>query len=193
MTATSPVIRSVAVFTGAKDGASPEYAQLARSLGATLAHAGVTVVYGGGKVGLMGAVADGALDAGGRVVGVMPEHLVSGEIAHPGLSELEVVRTMHERKQRMADLADAFIALPGGGGTLDEFFEAWTWQQLGVHSKPVGLCGRRFWQPLLDMLDHMVTEGFVRPEDRETLMVADGPDDVLPRLSEWQPPAPKWR
>ncbi|WP_145011148.1 TIGR00730 family Rossman fold protein [Kocuria salsicia] len=193
MTATSPVIRSVAVFTGAKDGASPEYARLARTLGATLAHAGVTVVYGGGKVGLMGAVADGALDAGGRVVGVMPEHLVSGEIAHPGLSELEVVRTMHERKQRMADLADAFIALPGGGGTLDEFFEAWTWQQLGVHAKPVGLCGRRFWQPLLDMLDHMVTEGFVRPEDREMLVVADGPDDVLPRLSGWQPPVPKWR
>lgn len=193
MTAPSPAIRSVAVFTGAKDGASPEYGQLARALGATLAHAGVTVVYGGGKVGLMGAVADGALDTGGRVVGIMPEHLVSGEIAHPGLSELEVVGSMHERKQRMADLADAFIALLGGGGTLDEFFEAWTWQQLGVHSKPVGLCGRRFWQPLLDMLDHMVTEGFVRPEDRETLVVADTPDDVLLRLSAWHPPAPKWR
>lgn len=193
MTTQTPRIRSVAVFTGAKDGVSPEYARTARSLGGILADAGISLVYGGGKVGLMGAVADGALEAGGRVVGVMPEHLLSGEIAHPGLTELEVVRTMHERKQRMADLADAFIALPGGGGTLDEFFEAWTWQQLGVHAKPVGLCGRRFWQPLLDMLDHMVIEGFVRPQDRETLVVANGPEDALPLLTDWQPPAPKWR
>ncbi|MDO4919863.1 TIGR00730 family Rossman fold protein [Kocuria sp.] len=189
----SPNISAVAVFTGARDGSSPRYLELATDLGRTLAHAGVTVVYGGGRVGLMGAVADGALGAGGRVVGVMPEHLVSGEIAHPGLTQLDVVGSMHERKQRMTDLADAFIALPGGGGTLDEFFEAWTWQQLGVHSKPVGLCGREFWQPLLDMLDHMVAEGFVRAEDRGTLVVADGPEDVLPRLSTWQPPAPKWR
>lgn len=185
-------ITSIAVFTGAKEGSSPAYRTMAWQLGEVLAQNSITLVYGGGKVGLMGAVADAALAAGGTVVGVMPQHLVDGEIAHPGLTELHVVQTMHERKFRMAELADAFVALPGGGGTLDEFFEAWTWQQLGLHTKPVALCGGQFWAPLLAMLDHMVNEGFVRAEDRQTLVAAEGPEDLLAALQTWAPPAPKW-
>ena len=185
-------LRSIAVFTGAREGASPRYMQQARALGGALAEAGITLVYGGGHVGLMGAVADGCLDANGTVIGVMPQHLVDGEIAHPRLSQLEVVTSMHERKARMADLADAFVALPGGGGTLDELFEAWTWQQLGLHSKPAALFDTEFWAPLLSLLDHMVSEGFVRSEDRETLVLADSPTDLISQLSRWTPPPPKW-
>lgn len=186
-------IRSVAVFTGARDGASPRYAELARALGSHLAAQGVTLVYGGGKVGLMGAVADAALSAGGAAVGVMPQHLVDREIAHPDLTELHVVGSMHERKQRMADLADAFIVLPGGAGTLEEFFEAWTWQQLGIHAKPIALLDGAYWGPLTAMLGHMVDEGFVRAADRDSLLVADTAEQALDHLGEWTPPAPKWR
>lgn len=140
----------------------------------------------------MGAVADAALDAGGAVVGVMPQHLVDGEIAHPRLSQLEVVTTMHERKARMVELADAFVALPGGAGTLDELFEAWTWQQLGIHSKPVALLGRGFWQPLVALLEHMTDTGFVRREDLDTLVVADSASELGSTLAGWTPPPPKW-
>ncbi len=186
-------IRSVAVFTGAKDGTDPHYRVEATALGRGLAHAGITLVYGGGKVGMMGAVADAALAAGGAVIGVMPQHLVDGEIAHPSLTHLEVVRTMHERKQRMSDLADAFVALPGGGGTLDELFEAWTWQQLGVHSKPVALYDSTFWAPLTALLNHMTIEGFIRPEDRASLVIADTIHQLMADLEGWTPPPPKWR
>lgn len=186
-------LRAVAVFTGARDGVDPAHARLARALGAELAGAGVALVYGGGKVGLMGAVADGALEAGGDVVGVMPQDLVDREIGHAGLTELHVVDSMHERKARMTELADGFLALPGGAGTLDELFEAWTWQQLGLHAKPIGLVGRDYWAPLLAMLDHMAAAGFVRTEDRDALVVADSPAEALAGLRAWTPPAPKWR
>jgi len=186
-------IRAVAVFTGAREGHDPRYALLARDLGAALAAAGLRLVYGGGRVGLMGAVAESALSAGGAVVGVMPEHLVAREIAHPRLTELRVVASMHERKQTMSDLADGFIALPGGAGTLEELFEAWTWQQLGLHTKPVALVDADYWAPLTRLLDHMAAEGFVRPEDRDTLIVAADPGDALARLRTWVPPTPKWR
>ena len=132
-------MKAVCVFCGSSAGRDPSYRQTATIAGTAIARAGLSVVYGGGKVGVMGAVADGALSAGGRVIGVIPRALVEREISHAGLSELHVVETMHERKTRMADLADGFIALPGGAGTLDEFFEQWTWAQLGIHSKPSGL------------------------------------------------------
>lgn len=186
-------VGSVTVFTGARDGVDPRHRATARGLGETLAEDRITLVYGGGKVGLMGALADSAIAAGGRVVGVMPEHLVAREIAHPGLTDLHVVASMHERKQTMADLADAFVALPGGAGTLDELFEAWTWQQLGLHAKPIALIDADYWAPLITMLDHMVTEGFVRAEDRDTLIVASDPADALTQLRTWAPPTPKWR
>lgn len=186
-------LRAVTVFTGARDGANPRYTQLARALGEQLATDGITLVYGGGKVGLMGAVADAALDAGGKVLGVMPEHLVAREIAHPGLSELHVVGSMHERKQLMSDLTDAFIALPGGAGTLEELFEAWTWQQLGIHAKPIALLDADYWTPLSTMLEHMVREGFIRSTDRDTLITTSDPSETLARLRAWTPPAPKWR
>lgn len=189
---TRPRPNSIAVFTGASAGRSSAHLDGAHALGEGLAERGITVVYGGGRVGLMGAVADAALAAGGRVVGVMPQHLVDGEIAHPGLSALEVVGSMHERKQRMIELADAFVALPGGAGTLDELFEAWTWQQLGLHAKPIALCGSEFWTPLLKLLDHMVEAGFIRGEDREALILADEIQSLLDELAAWTLPRPKW-
>ncbi|MEJ7648065.1 MAG: TIGR00730 family Rossman fold protein [Nakamurella sp.] len=137
-------ISRVTIFAGAYVGADPDHLERARRLGAGLAERGIGLVFGGGRVGLMGAVADAALDAGGEVIGVMPQHLVDREIAHQGLSRLEVVGSMHERKQRMAELGDAFIALPGGAGTLEELFEVWTWQNLGLHAKPIALYGRQF-------------------------------------------------
>jgi uncharacterized protein (TIGR00730 family) len=180
----------VAVYTGASSGRSPRFAVAAAAFGRGLAEAGVEVVYGGGRVGLMGAVADGALAAGGTVTGVMPRSLVEAEIAHLGLTELIVVETLHERKAAMAERADAFIALPGGAGTLDELFEAWTWQQLGVHRKPVGLLDvDGFWDPLLAALDHMVAAGFIRSADR--LLVTSDAREFLAAVRSFTPPEPK--
>lgn len=184
----SPGIRRVALFAASSPGADPDHARAAEELATALATHGIGLVYGGAKVGLMGAAAEAALQAGGDVIGVIPEHLVAREIAHPGLTRLDVVGTMHERKQRMAELSDAFIALPGGAGTLDELFEVWTWQQLGLHSKPIALYGSRFWTPLLSLLDHLVAEGFVRAEARAALCVADQPDELLHQLRTWVPP-----
>ncbi|TQL60122.1 hypothetical protein FB474_1504 [Oryzihumus leptocrescens] len=186
-------LRAVTVFTGAAPGAEPGYARRAAELAAAFAEAGIDVVYGGGNVGLMGAIADAALTAGGNVVGVMPQHLVDREVAHRDLTRLEVVGSMHERKLRMADLGDAFVALPGGAGTLEELFEAWTWLQLGIHTKPVALYDAQFWAPLVSMLDHMVTQGFIRPEDRDGLVIASDPDGLIRGLKAWAPPPPKWR
>lgn len=180
-------IASVTVFTGSASGVDQRYAQRAAGLGSCLAERGLALVYGGGDVGLMGAVADAALNAHGAVVGVMPQSLFDREIAHTGLTRLEVVADMHERKTRMANLGDAFVALPGGVGTLEEFFEAWTWQQLGLHAKPVGLCDATFWAPLVTMLDHMVEQGFVRRQLLDSLVIADDPEDVIDRLCAWTP------
>jgi uncharacterized protein (TIGR00730 family) len=188
-------MRSVCVFCGSSAGAAPVYAEAARRLGQALAARGLELVFGAGHVGLMGALADAVLAAGGRAVGVIPQALVDKELAHGGLTELVVVDTMHQRKALMADRADAFAALPGGFGTADELFEILTWSQLGLHGKPVGLLNvAGFFDPLLSWLDRAVVDRFLRPEHRELLRVAGAPDELLAAL---QAPAagqalPKW-
>ena len=176
-------IRRVCVYCGSRPGARPAYAEAARQLGRLLAEAGVGVVTGGGHVGLMGVVADAALDAGGDVVGVIPQALVDREVGHTGLTELLVVQTMHERKALMADLADAFVALPGGLGTLEEIAEALTWVQLGIHAKPCALLDvEGYYARLADFLDHTVDEGFVLADRRAAILVEATPDALLDRL-----------
>ena len=170
----------VCVFCGASDGGDPKYLDTARDLGRLLAENGITVVYGGASVGLMGAVADAALTAGGAVIGVIPRTIVDRELAHKGLTEQHVVDSMHDRKAKMAELSDAFVALPGGIGTLEELFEVWTWAYLGIHTKPLGVINLDgFYQPLITMADHMVDEGFLKPATRALLRVAAKPADVL--------------
>jgi uncharacterized protein (TIGR00730 family) len=183
----------VAVFAGSASGASPRFREAATELGQGLARAGVGIVYGGGHVGLMGAVADACLAAGGEVIGVMPRSLVEREIAHLGLTDLQVTETMHERKAAMAAQADAFVALPGGAGTLEELFEVWTWQHLAIHAKPVAVLEvDGFWRPLLDALDTMTAHGFLKPALRSTLLVARDSASLLVKTAGWQSPAPKW-
>lgn len=187
-------MRRVCVFCGSAEGARPEYALAARQLAEVLASRQLGLVYGGGHVGLMGVVADAALAAGCEVIGVIPEALHKREIGHEGLTALHVVGSMHERKAMMSSLADAFIALPGGLGTLEETFEVWTWGQLGWHEKPIGLLDViGFWQPLIAMVDRMVEQGFIQTEYRSMLCVEDEPTRLLDRMSHWRPPAvPKW-
>jgi uncharacterized protein (TIGR00730 family) len=187
------VVVRIAVFAGSASGEGPQYREAAADLGRALARAGVVVVFGGGKVGLMGAVADAALAEGGEVIGVMPRSLVEREVAHLGLTRLVVTETMHERKATMADLADGFVALPGGAGTLEEIFEVWTWQHLAIHGKPVALLDvDGFWRPLLDALDSMVAAGFIKARYRESLLVASDGAGLLGACAAWRPPAPKW-
>jgi hypothetical protein len=188
------VISRVLVFCGSSPGARPEYAQEADALGRLLAERGLGLVYGGARVGLMGAVADGALAAGGEVIGVIPRNLVEHEIAHTGLTDLREVATMHERKALMAELSDAVIALPGGTGTLDELFELFTWSQLGLHRMPIGLLDvAGYWQPLLALLDHMVAERLLRAEHRQTLLVDRDAGVLLDALRSYRHAAPyKW-
>jgi uncharacterized protein (TIGR00730 family) len=184
----------VCVFSGSSPGASPEYALAAQELGRALAGQGVGLVYGGASVGLMGTVADAALDAGGEVIGVIPQALVDREIAHPGVPDLRVVGSMHERKALMADLADGFVALPGGMGTLEELFEVYTWTQLGLLSKPLGLLDvRSYYQGLAAFLDHAVAERFLTVEHREMLVVEQRAEALLEAFRRWRPPArSKW-
>lgn len=182
-------LRRVAVYCASNDGARPEYLEQAKALGTMLAQRGLTLVYGGGRVGLMGALADAALAAGGEVIGVIPHGLVQREVAHHGLTALRVVDSMHERKAMIAELADAFITLPGGLGTLEEFFETWTWAQLGVHQKPIGLLDvAGYWAPLLALLEHVDAEGFLRGTPREWLVVSDDASSMLTRLQSFKPP-----
>ena len=170
-------------------GARPAYQQAAQRLGELLAERGIGVVFGGGCIGLMGALADAALSKGGEVIGVIPESLVHREIGHRGVTKLHVVETMHQRKALMADLSDAFIALPGGYGTLEEFCEAVTWSQLGIQQKACGLLNiERYWSGLLAVLDHAVDEKFVTPENSQLVLVASTPEGMLERLLEWTPP-----
>ena len=173
----------------------PEYAIAARDLGERIAKAGMGLVYGGASVGLMSEAADAALAAGGEVVGVIPRALVDREVAHGGLTELKVVETMHVRKATMSELSDGFIALPGGFGTLDELFEILTWAQLGMHAKPVGLLDvAGFWGPLMELVQHTVSEGFV-PEDQLQLILSErDPAALLGKMMGWKPPVlgPKW-
>jgi uncharacterized protein (TIGR00730 family) len=188
------MIESVCVFCGANAGAEPAFASAARALGDEIARSGRRLIYGGGRVGLMGIVADAALAAGGTVIGVIPLAIAVKEIAHSGLTDLRIVDSMHTRKARMAELADAFIALPGGLGTLEELFEVWTWGQLGLHRKPYGLLEvAGFFAPLLSFLDNTVQHGFIRREHRDMLLVDTDPSALLRRLDSHVPPAlPKW-
>ncbi len=187
-------LRRVCVYCGSSLGRRPAFGAAARALGQVLADRGVGLVYGGAHVGLMGMVADAVLDADGEAFGVIPASLVEAEIAHRGLTELHVVTSMADRKARMGELADAFIALPGGFGTLEEFFETVTAVQLGLHAKPCGLLDvDGFFAPLLTFLDHAVDEGMVRPENRAILVVDDDPDRLLDRLASWEPAQrPRW-
>jgi uncharacterized protein (TIGR00730 family) len=181
-------ISSVAVYCGSNLGTDPAYAQSAAALGRTLAERGIRLVYGGGHVGLMGAVADAVTQHGGEAHGVITEALQAKEIAHQGLTSLKVVKTMHERKAAMADAADAFIMLPGGFGTFDEFFEVVTWTQLGIHAKPCGILDAAgFFAPLRALLDGAVTAGFVHPAHRDLVIVDEDPARLLGRLAAWVP------
>ena len=165
---------AICVYCGSSSGRHPEYAEQARAFGTEMARRGIALVYGGGKVGLMGVVADAVLAGGGKVIGVIPRQLVELEVAHPGLSELVVVETMHQRKTRMYELSEAFVALPGGFGTMDEMFEMLTWAQLGLHRYPCGFLDvRGYYTQLSAMMDHMVAERFVRPEQREDVWFGD--------------------
>ncbi len=182
----------VAVFTGSQSG-PPSHRSAVAEFAAGLARAGVGIVYGGGRAGLMGVVADAALGAGGHVVGVIPQHLVDDELAHPGLPQLEVVGSMHERKARMAELADAFVALPGAAGTLEELFEAWTWGMLGLHAKPAVLVDvDGFWQPLLAQLRRMVDDGYLDARRLDALGVVTDADQLLAFVERYEHPARKW-
>ena len=178
----------ICVYAGSNPGTNPAYAEAATELARLLASRDIGVVYGGGKVGLMGILADSALAAGGEVIGVIPQDLMDREVGHEGLTDLHVVGSMHERKALMAELSDGFVALPGGAGTLEELIEVYTWSQLGLHDKPMGVlnvCG--YYDGLAALLDHAVQEGFLRPQHREALHTADSPADLLQRFVGWRP------
>ena len=182
----------VAVFTGSQAG-PPAHREAVATFASDLAAAGVGIVYGGGHVGLMGVVADSALATGGEVVGVIPQHLVDDELAHPGLPRLEVVGSMHERKARMAELADGFVALPGAAGTLEELFEAWTWGMLGLHAKPTALLDvDGFWQPLLAQLRRMVDDGYLDGRRLDALGVVSDAAGLLSFVEGYEHPPRKW-
>jgi uncharacterized protein (TIGR00730 family) len=181
-------LRCVCVYSGSSPGGNPAYSEAAAALARLLAERGIGVVYGGASVGLMGVVADTALAEGAEVVGVIPQALVDREIAHPGLTDLRVVGSMHERKALMAELADAFVALPGGLGTLEELFEIATWAMLGLHAKPCGVLNvHGYYDGLTTQLAHAVRERFVRPEHADILLVEPEPAALLDRLAAWRP------
>jgi uncharacterized protein (TIGR00730 family) len=181
-------MKRVCVFCGSNAGIRPEYGIAAQELATVLARRGLGLVYGGGKVGLMGMLADSMLEAGGEVIGVIPQSLVAKEVAHRGVSELRIVDTMHQRKALMNDLSDAFIALPGGFGTLEEFFEILTWSQLGIHGKPSGLLNvSGYYDSLLAMLDHAVSEQFLRPAYRQLVIADIDADTLVQRLDSFSP------
>jgi hypothetical protein len=187
-------IRRLCVFCGSNSGKDPVYAKAAVALGKTLVRRELELVYGGGSIGLMGILADTVLEAGGRVVGIIPRALARREVAHTGLSEIHLVDDMHTRKARMEELADAFVALPGGYGTLEELFEVVTWAQLGLHRKPVGLLNPAgYFDGLLGCIDSAVAEGFIKPEHRRLLVAGAEPDALLDALARHQPPeVEKW-
>jgi uncharacterized protein (TIGR00730 family) len=181
-------MKRICVFCGSSPGARPEYVQAARALGQALASRKLGLVYGGSQVGTMCELADAALQAGGQVTGVMPQALVDKGVAHTGLADLRVVGSMHERKALMAELADGFIALPGGLGTFEEFLEVVTWAQLGLHHKPCGLLNVcQYYQPLMGFLDHAVSQRFVKAEHRSMIIVEESPDVLLERFERYQP------
>lgn len=186
-------MNSICVFCGSSLGNDPVFKQMAQLTGQVIAAQGKTLVYGGGRSGLMGVVADSALQAGGRVIGVIPHALVDRELAHTGLTELYRVNNMHERKTKMAELSDAFVALPGGAGTLEEIFEQWTWSQLGIHQKPCAFLNvNGFYTDLLKMLQASVDSGFTQARFVDKLIVAEQIEEVLAAFATYQPAAPKW-
>jgi len=182
-------MNSVCVYCGSADHVHPDYLLAARRMGETLARRGLTLVYGGGRTGLMGALADGVLESGGQVIGVIVDSMNTPALAHPGLTRMEVIPLIHQRKARMYELADAYIALPGGYGTLDELFETLTWAQIGVHAKPIGLLNvGGYFDPLLAMLDRAEAEGFIFPEHRRSLLCASDPGALLDAMKNHEPP-----
>lgn len=184
----------ICVFLGSSPGRSPVYREIAERFGTLLAQRGIGLVYGGGTVGLMGAIADAACAAGGEVIGIIPEALRAREHDHQGISELHVVQTMHERKALMAKLSDGFVTLPGGIGTFEELFEAWTWAQLGYHQKPCGLLDvGGFYSRMSDFIDHVVAEGFLQPRHRAMLLIEQEPEAMLDRMAHYlAPPTEHW-
>ena len=186
-------MNSICVFCGSSPGADPRFLEEAVRCGTEIARAGLTLVYGGGKVGLMGAVADAALAAGGRVTGVMPQDLVDQEIAHRGLTELRVVQSMHERKLAMAELSDGFLCLPGGPGTFEEIFEQWTWALLGIHAKPCGFVNvAGYYDRMRATIQHMADNGFIAQPYVDMLVYADSTAEALAAFRDYAPPPPKW-
>jgi len=188
-------LKRICVYCGSSVGARPAYKEAAQRLGELMAERGIGLVFGGGCIGLMGVIADAVLGKGGEAIGVIPQSLVRREIGHGGVTKLHVVETMHQRKALMADLSDAFIALPGGYGTLEEICETITWSQLGIQQKPCGLLNiENYWDGMLQFLDHAVEEEFVRPENRPLVLVASSPEGMLETLMDWAPPAhiEKW-
>lgn len=188
------LMKQVCIFCGSYAGAQPMYMEAAHAIGLGLAERSIGLVYGGGRVGLMGAIADGTIAGGGYVTGVIPQSLVDRELAHKGLNELHIVTSMHERKAMMAQIAEGFIALPGGFGTLDELFEIITWAQLGFHRKPIALLNvGGYFNPLLAFIAHMATKGFIKPEHSTAMLVKAEVDDLLDTLLAYEPPElEKW-
>jgi uncharacterized protein (TIGR00730 family) len=181
-------MKRICVFCGSSQGGRPEYGAAAEEMAAELVRRNIALVYGGGNVGLMGVLADAVLKASGEVQGVIPENLMAREVGHKGLTRLHIVGSMHERKALMADLSDAFIALPGGFGTLEEFCEVMTWTQLGLHAKPCGILNvLEYYSPLLAMFDHAVKERFLKPENRALVLARNSPAELLQALEEWRP------
>ncbi len=190
----SPDLRWLCVFCGSSAGEDPRYLDAATRLGQVLLARGIGLVYGGSRIGLMGRLADTVLEGGGQVVGVIPRALMDREVAHQGLTELILTDSMHERKARMVDRADAFVAAPGGIGTLEEFFEVLTWAQLGLHRKPCGLLNaRRYFDPLIRLLDHAEREGFLQHAHRAMVLVEEDPEALVKRMLQYDPPTvPRW-
>jgi uncharacterized protein (TIGR00730 family) len=187
-------LQRLCVFCGSSAGFDPIHAQMAGNMGASLAREGIELVYGGGSVGLMGAIADAVLQAGGHVIGVIPRFLATRELLHEGVSDMRITETMHERKALMSELSDAFVALPGGLGTYEELFEVLTWAQLGLHRKPTGLLNTAgYFDPLIAMIDRAIVEGFCRNEHRELFVVDEEPESLLQKLREHElPTVKKW-
>ena len=182
----------ICVYAGSNPGTNPAYGEAAEQLGRLMAERGIGLVYGGGRTGLMGRIADSVLAAGGTVTGIIPQFLMDKEVGHQGLQELRIVSTMHERKALMAELSDGFIALPGGIGTLEELFEVWTWAQLGRHDKPCGLLNASgFYDGLAGFLDHVAAERFMQPKHRDMLIVRDSAAGILDAFAAYKPPAVK--
>ena len=187
------MMNSIAIFCGSALGSDPLYAQIAKKVGQTLAARHQTLVYGGGRSGLMGIIADSALAAGGKVIGVIPRQLVNRELAHPHITKLFVVENMHERKTRMSELAQGFIAIPGGAGTLEEIFEQWTWAQLGIHKKPCAFLNvDGFYDDLLKFIYMTTEKGFTKARFSDALIVSDDLEEILRQFETYQPPEPKW-